>query len=231
MNFILRSKFSLPTMLVLFAFILLVKNILVINGQTSALNTTNSSLLSIENNLSKPSVNSSNADSINEQVTSPNYESIISTTVGSNSVTNSESNNDETSSSSTDNNNEEEEPESDDEDDPWADVEDEDDPSSPKTNIVDQMRALQEKDLTYPYKLTTSHLNETIDKVINAWNIIDQYYLPSRETWEKLLGLVTGLDVNVQPECFASYFQGVSGFRSYQAWAYRCNTFKILLFN
>lgn len=236
--FILRSKFSLSIMFVLFVFILLVKNSLVINCQTTALKETNSTLSSNLNNLTLstiPIVNSSNVDSTKERITSSNYESIISTTVSSNVVTNSElSDNYETSSTSTNdnNNNEEEETEAEDEDDPWADVEDEDDPSSPKTNIVDQMRALQEKDLTYPYKLTTSHLNETIDKVINAWNIIDQYYLPSRETWEKLLGLVTGLDVNVQPECFASYFQGVSGFRSYQAWAYRCKyyTLKFILY-
>ncbi|KAI7685874.1 hypothetical protein SSS_06002 [Sarcoptes scabiei] len=107
----------------------------------------------------------------------------------------------------------------DDEDDPWADVEDDDNPKS--SNVVDRMRQLREESLSVPYSLTTSHLNETISRVIDAYHIIDTHFLPTRETWEKLLGLVTSLDVSVQPECFASYFQGVSGFRGYQTWAYR----------
>lgn len=114
--------------------------------------------------------------------------------------------------------------EDEDEDDPWADVDDDDETmlKSGKLNIVDQMRQLREQGRYIPYELTTNHMNETISRVVSAYEILDQYYLPSRETWEKLLGLVTGLDVTVQPECFASYFQGVSGFRGYETWAYRC---------
>ncbi|XP_046909814.2 uncharacterized protein LOC124491224 isoform X3 [Dermatophagoides farinae] len=113
--------------------------------------------------------------------------------------------------------------EDEDEDDPWADVDDDDETmlKSGKLNIVDQMRQLREQGRYIPYELTTNHMNETISRVVSAYEILDQYYLPSRETWEKLLGLVTGLDVTVQPECFASYFQGVSGFRGYETWAYR----------
>ena len=127
----------------------------------------------------------------------------------------------EESGENDENNNENEE---EDGDDPWADVDDDDETilKSGKLNIVDQMRQLREEGRYIPYEIETDHMNETIKRVVAAYEIIDQFYLPSRETWEKLLGLVTGLDVTVQPECFASYFQGVSGFRGYETWAYRC---------
>lgn len=125
-----------------------------------------------------------------------------------------------------------EEEEEEDGDDPWADVDDDDETilKSGKLNIVDQMRQLRDQGRYVPYELQTDHMNETIKRVVSAYEILDQFYLPSRETWEKLLGLVTGLDVTVQPECFASYFQGVSGFRGYETWAYRCMFFFFILF-
>lgn len=109
--------------------------------------------------------------------------------------------------------------EADDGSDPWGDG---DDGESSKINIVDQMRELREKDAYITVSRNVSHLNETFDRLRHAWGIIDQYYLPEKETWEKLLGLVTALNVQVSPECFSSYFSGVSGFRNYAPWAYRC---------
>lgn len=122
---------------------------------------------------------------------------------------------------------EEEEDATDDEPDPWADIEDDEGVvpkggSSANFDIVDTMRSIRENNLDVPFNQTTANLNETFDKVIKAWEVIETYYLPQRQTWEKLLGLVTGLDVDVSPECFSSYFQGVSAFRNYAAWAYRC---------
>lgn len=108
--------------------------------------------------------------------------------------------------------------EADDGSDPWGDGDD----GENKVNIVDQMRDLREKDADITISRNVSHLNETFDRLRHAWGIIDQYYLPEKETWEKLLGLVTALNVQVSPECFSSYFSGVSGFRNYAPWAYRC---------
>ena len=111
-------------------------------------------------------------------------------------------------------------------DDPWGDV---DDDSSSSANIVDQMRAIREKDPNALIIRNVSHLNDTFDHIQHAWGIIDQYYLPEKTTWEKLLGLVTSLNVDVSPECFSSYFSGVSGFRTYAPWAYRCKYHKEFL--
>lgn len=107
-----------------------------------------------------------------------------------------------------------EEPDDDSDSDPWADDD--------EKNIVDQMRELREKDENFPITRNVSHLNETFDRMRNAWEIIDQYYLPKKETWDKLMGLVTGLDLNVSPECVSSYFKGTAGFTNYEPWAYRC---------
>lgn len=101
--------------------------------------------------------------------------------------------------------------------DPWGESEDEG-----GVNIVDQMRELREKDQFQSVVRNVTHLNDTFNRVRDAWEIIDNYYLPSKQTWEKLLGLVTGLNVQVSPECFSSYFSGVSGFRTYAPWSYRC---------
>ncbi|KAJ6224273.1 hypothetical protein RDWZM_002818 [Blomia tropicalis] len=103
-------------------------------------------------------------------------------------------------------------------DDPWGE---EDDEKGGTVNIVDQMRELREPEKTIPIERFTKNLNDTFERMAHAYGIIDQYYLPSKATWEKLLGLVTGLDVQVSPECFSSYFSGVSGFRGYKTWAYR----------
>lgn len=127
-------------------------------------------------------------------------------------------------------NNEEEEEEeetSDDGPDPWADIEDDEGTvpgasGAANFDIVDTMRSIRDNNIDVPFNRTSANLNETFDKVIKAWEVIDTYYLPQRKTWEKLLGLVTGLDVDVSPECFSSYFQGVSAFRTYTMWAYRC---------
>lgn len=89
-------------------------------------------------------------------------------------------------------------------------------------NIVDQMRELREQGLQVPFEQRTTHINNTFDRLNGAWNVIDQYYLPSRETWVRLLGLVNSLNVPVSPECVASYYQGVGGFTNYDTWAYRC---------
>lgn len=100
------------------------------------------------------------------------------------------------------------------------------DDSDDEKNIVDQMRTLREKDQFIKVTRNVSHLNETFDRMRAAWEIIDNYYLPEKQTWEKLFGLVTSLKLNLTTECFASYFSGVSGFRSYAPWAYRCMSFK-----
>lgn len=89
-------------------------------------------------------------------------------------------------------------------------------------DIVDTMRALREENLDASYSLHSNSLNDTLDKVSRAMALVDAHFLPSKKIWEKTLGLVTGLDVVVSPECFSSYFQGVTAFRSYSLWAYRC---------
>lgn len=216
--------------------LMIISMIIMVNGNhqsSSALRRINRSTdnLSTETTMSSSTMSSStNDDDIEmEKNSRPSIQIQTSTTTNPTTMDSSDESHSSSSSSmkpeesgeNDENNNENEE---EDGDDPWADVDDDDETilKSGKLNIVDQMRQLREEGRYIPYEIETDHMNETIKRVVAAYEIIDQFYLPSRETWEKLLGLVTGLDVTVQPECFASYFQGVSGFRGYETWAYRC---------
>lgn len=216
--------------------LMIISMIIMVNGNhqsSSALRRINRSTdnLSTETTMSSSTMSSSTNDDDIEMEKNSRPSRQIQTSTTTNPTTMDSSDESHSSSSSSmkpeesgendENNNENEE---EDGDDPWADVDDDDETilKSGKLNIVDQMRQLREEGRYIPYEIETDHMNETIKRVVAAYEIIDQFYLPSRETWEKLLGLVTGLDVTVQPECFASYFQGVSGFRGYETWAYRC---------
>lgn len=81
----------------------------------------------------------------------------------------------------------------------------------------------QNKNKTKDYnKLYVNHINQTFERLKHIQQLYEDYFAPKKGFGTEMLAFVSSIDIVLTPECFASFFSLISGFRNNKLWANKC---------
>lgn len=83
----------------------------------------------------------------------------------------------------------------------------------------------ENRNLTQDYKIRhVPHVNHTLERIQYVRRLYEQYFGLPKGFGTQMLAFISSIDIVLTPECFASLFSLISGYRNNRKWANKCES-------
>lgn len=86
---------------------------------------------------------------------------------------------------------------------------------------MDKIRVLHDQGRNVTFSKHVKHINDTFDRIKHLKGLYEKFIAPDKRTGLEMLAFISGIDITLSPECFASFFAAITGYRNSDLWATR----------